>query len=196
MWVTQDKEKAVEHPLKKEHWMAGRFLPILTILFFLLLFAIAVYRLYQNVREVPSTLVADHIEKLAGIFKKIEETGGIDRFDEEKNRIDFLNVKSFVGSKVGSLTLYHPERWQGPYIDENPTIQDKPYVVVKTSVGYYIVPGDGVKLSNGKVIGKDIVIDKNTDFEKLTRDPQGLLHENRPLAVLIKRQGEKCRCPA
>lgn len=186
----------MEHRLQKEHWMSGRFLPILTMFFFLLLLTIAVYRLYKNVSEVPSKLVAEHIEKLASIFKKIDETCGIDHFDEEKNRIDFLNVKSFVGSKVGSLTVQHPERWQGSYIDVNPTAQDKPYVVVKTSAGYYIAPGDGVKLSNGKIIGKDIVIDKNTDFEKLTRDPSGLLYENHPLAVLIKRHGEKARCPA
>ena len=48
--------------------------------------------------------------------------------------------------------------------------------------GYFITPGDGVRLPNGKVVGKDIVLDKKADIAAMARDEQALMFQGKPLA--------------
>lgn len=111
----------------------------------------------------------------------------IKKFDNEKNSINFLNTKSFVGSKVGPMTLEFPDKWQGPYINKEPQVQGKPYQVVLTKNGFYIVPPDGIKLPNGKIMGKDIIINAQTDMVALLKNPDGLISKNgKPLAAPVK----------
>lgn len=176
----------MEHQVKKEHWMSGYIVPVVAALFFIFLFIIAIYRFYQSSNELASTLIADHIQQLTTIFKKIDAECKIIDFEHEKNYIDFLTVKSFVGSEVGAMNLTYPQFWKGPYLNDNPTIQEQQYVIITTPHGYYVAPGDGVKLANGKVIGTDIILNSSTNFEQLLQDPNGLLHKNRPLAAKIK----------
>ena len=57
-------------------------------------------------------------------------------FDYQKNPINFLNIKSFEGSEVTSMNLTFPDQWEGPYLSDNPTIQQKDYLIVKTKKGY------------------------------------------------------------
>lgn len=147
--------------------------------------AFGIYRSYYTVTTARDELIVEHIKSLANIFNAIEQIIGIIGFEHDKNYIDFLNVKSFVGSEVGSMNLRNPEKWQGPYLNDNPTFQEKLYMVVKTDKGYFIVPGDGVELSNGKIIGKDIIISSNTDIEALMRDQKGLSYKGNPLAAKI-----------
>ncbi len=163
-----------------------------------LLFVFTMARLYMVYSSSTSRIVTDQIAKLVEIFNKIDATAGIVDFEHEKNYIDFLTIKTFVGSEVGALNLRYPEKWQGPYLDDNPTIQEELYVIIKNKDGNYIVPGDGVRLSNGKVMGKDIVITYDTDIEALMRDPQALFHEGRTLAARIGGgpNGSKIEVPA
>ena len=120
------------------------------------------------------------------VFQKIDQKGKILSFSQDKNYIDFLTVKKFSGSQVGPIMLMFPEKWEGPYIKDNPAIQEKLYQVIKTYKGYFIVPGDGVKLASLKVIGKDIVFDSNSDIESMIVAGGVLNSENRPLAAKIK----------
>ncbi len=48
------------------------------------------------------------------------------------------------------------------------------------------MPGDGVALANGKVIGKTLVINSDSDIEAMMRDPQALLSNNKPLAARVE----------
>lgn len=127
--------------------------------------------------------IADDVQKLAAVFAKINEHCGISSFDYQQNPINFLNTVQFVGSEVGPMNLAHPEKWKGPYLDDNPTVQGKEYMVVRTAKGHFITPGNGVKLPNGLVIGKDIVLDDQADIPALIRDQQGLLFNDKPLAA-------------
>lgn len=161
-------------------------LPVGSAILLALLVGIAVHRFRRDAKFIVNQTIADHVEQLASIFKKIDDSCKIINFDHEKNYIDFLNVKSFVGSEVGSMNLTHPTSWAGPYLNDNPTIQEKYYVVTITPRGWFIVPDDGVKLANGKVIGTDIVINKETNFDQLTKDPEALSFKGRPLAIKIR----------
>ena len=79
------------------------------------------------------------------------------------------------------MTVLYPNFWQGPYLKYNLMMQQEPYVIAKTLSGYYIIPGNGVTLNNGQILGKDIIIDKKTNMDKLLADsgaltsPSGLL---------------------
>jgi hypothetical protein len=138
-------------------------------------------------------MVADHITQLETIFKKINSTAGIVDFDHQKNYIDFLNVKSFDGSQIGSMNLAQPDKWQGPYVKENLTMQEQNYQIVRTHKGYFIVPGEGVKLSSGKIIGKDIIFAENTDIPALIADGNELNFQGRPLAAQVPMQSMAVR---
>ncbi|MCK5632726.1 hypothetical protein KAH94_03190, partial [bacterium] len=100
-----------------------------------------------------------------------------------KNPINFLNIEKFVGSEVGSMNLAYPKQWEGPYLNDNPTIQEKEYMVVRTKKGYFITPGQGVRLGNGKVIGKDIIIDENSEIFSMMQDETTLQFEGKSLAA-------------
>lgn len=145
-------------------------------------FGFTMYQFYRQSRIATNHIIVEHMAQLHEIFQKIDATAGISEILHQRNYIDFLNVRSFSGSEVGSLNLFHPEKWQGPYLNDNFTVQGKMYEIVKTKSGYYIVPGQGVKLANGKVIGRDIIIDTTTDMEQLLQSSD-LMYEDAALAV-------------
>lgn len=140
---------------------------------------------FYSSRYVTTAVISDDVKKLAAIFQKIDETCGIMDFDAPKSTINFLNVKSFVGSEVGSVNLRYPDKWEGPYLSDNLTVQGTEYMIVRTKKGAFVVPGDGVKLPNRMVMGKDIVLDENSDIQAMMNDPQSLMHNGQPLAAKI-----------
>ncbi|HAU30312.1 MAG: hypothetical protein UV79_C0001G0052 [candidate division TM6 bacterium GW2011_GWF2_43_17] len=171
---------------KNKRQILGYLLPIVTALLLLGLLGIALQRYYKDSKTISSQLTAQTVEELAQIFKKIDNRCKIIDFEHEKNYVDFLTVERFVGSEVGSMNLTHAEKWEGPYLRDNPTIQEKYFVIIDTPKGYYLAPGDGVKLANNKVVGVDIILDKNTDFDALISDKDMLLFDGKPLAQFIK----------
>jgi len=165
----------------------GYLVPYLTVVILVALVILSFITLFYTTKENRGALIADDIALLAGIFERIEKTSDIIGFDYQKNIIDFLTIKKngFVGSEVGSMNLAHPERWDGPYVRENLTMQGIAYMVVKTKNGYFITPGDGVVLPNGKQIGKDIILNEKADIPAMMRDEKALLFEGRTLAAPV-----------
>lgn len=175
--------------------LKNNIIPISTGFLFAILLGITVgVLLYYSPIYVDNLIVAD-IAKLESIFKIIDNDCTILNFEHNKNYIDFLNVEKFIGNEVGSVILESPNKWNGPYAPFNPRVQDKLYQIVQTSNGYYIVPGDNVRLSNGKVIGKDINFSSKTNIEKMLKDNKYLLSSNGPLAAKVnaKIQGEQIK---
>lgn len=158
-------------------WIAGG-----TILF---LFFIAIFHLFYQSKVQVDHLIVAHLKQLEDVFQKIDKKCKILGFSENRSYIDFVTVKEFSGSQIGPMMLMYPENWQGPYVKDNPAVQQKFYEIIKTDRGHYIVPGVGVKLSNDKVIGKDIIIDQSTDIESLLSKDAPLNFEGNPLAIKI-----------
>ena len=152
------------------------------VFFFLIL---ALIDTFYRSKEDAGLIIAHDVALLADVFHKIHQDCGIIDFDAQKNAINFLNVKTFAGSEVGPMNLTYPEKWQGPYVKENPTIYHITYQVVSTKKGYFITPGDGVTLPNKKVVGKDIVLDKNADIQNMMTNPQALQYKDKPLAARL-----------
>lgn len=147
------------------------------------LFVYTVYFFMFQARHEINELASTDVKNLKEVLQKIDAQCQIMSFDQEKSYINFLNVGCFEGSEVGPMNLAYPKKWQGPYVKENPTMQGFYYYVLKTRNGYYIVPGDGVRLTNGKVLGKDIIITGVTDIEQLLKKETGLWFNSSPLIV-------------
>lgn len=171
----------VHHKSKQYRWIL-----ILSSLILGTILGITVYMTLFHVKKTRGALMVQEVAQLADIFKKIHQTAVIQSFDAPRSAINFLNVKSFAGSEVGPLNLLHPDKWQGPYLPDNLTMQTKEYELVRAKDGkYYIVPGEGVTLPNGKIVGKDISFDENTDFVALMQKDGDLNFEGRPMAAVI-----------
>jgi len=160
----------------------GYLMPLLAALVFAIFVIIAVMNTFITSKEYVADVIDHDIKNLVEIFKKIDTQCGILSFDYPKNHINFLNVAKFAGSEVGSMNLIHPENWQGPYMKETPRVQDKEYVVRKTDKGLFITPDDGIKLPNGKIIGKDIILDEKADIASLIKEEGTLKFKDKLLA--------------
>jgi hypothetical protein len=170
----------MKHVAKKYFW------PVIIGTGFIAFFLYMTLSYYYKSINYKDQQIAEHIEQLKDIFIRINETCKIVKFDRDKNTVNFLNTIQFAGSNVGPMHLLYPERWEGPYLKEELTVQNKSYQIVRAKKGYFVVPGDGVKLYNGKVIGKDIIINRKTNVKKLIKDPEALLSpDNKPLAAKV-----------
>lgn len=160
-------------------------IPSIAIAFFIILIGLTIFTVRYKTRQFAGDVMVSDIVRLAQIFEQINRDCAIAGFDYQKNPINFLNVKAFSGSEVGSMNLVYPNKWQGPYLEDNPTMQGKEYQIVRTQAGYFIIPGDGVQLPNGNIIGKDIIIDETSDIKTLAGDPMFLSFHGKPLALPI-----------
>jgi len=162
------------------HWSV-----MLTSVLFIGLVITAVYRFFNAPENKMGSIVVADLAIMANIFKEIETTCNIVGVKGNKDSIDFLNVTSFAGKNVGPLTLAYPEKWQGPYVKDNLKIQGKFYQIVKTLKGYFILPGDGVELPNGKIMGKDLIVTESSDIPALLKDEKALLYKGKSLGVQL-----------
>lgn len=169
---------------KNQWWILGASIAVVCAVV-----GYTVYLYHWEVKDTTNQLVVFDVQRLADTLNTINDQCGIISFDYPKNQINFLNVIDFKGSEIGTMNLAYPDKWQGPYLDDNPIIQGKYYIVAVTKKGHFVVPPDGVELSEGKIIGKDIVINEDTDVIALTKDPEGLQYNGKPLAAQIKVSG-------
>lgn len=168
----------------------GSLVPVLAVTLFCVFVIIAIFNTFVSTRQYEGDIIERDIIRLADALRQVEKDCKIISFEAQKNSINFLNVKSFEGSQVGPLNLKHPDRWKGPYLDHNPSMQSIEYQLVRTKKGYFVAPGDGVKLPNGKVIGKDIRFDENADIDAMIKDEEQLKYKDKVFAapLIIKKR--------
>jgi hypothetical protein len=151
------------------------------------LFVVSIITFIYRADIGTGTTIADEVKMVSAIFDRINKKCVILGFDEQQNVINFLTVQKFLGAEVGSMNLAYPEKWEGPYLDKNPEIQGKEYIVVRTKQGFFITPGNGVKLPSGSVIGKDLILDENADIQGMITKGK-LSFRGRSLATKINIQ--------
>lgn len=149
----------------------------------LLLIGLSIKESFYDKRQISGCIITGDVVTLQKIFERIHQTCQIISFDYQKNPINFLNVKEFTSSEVGPMNLAYPKNWEGPYVEDNLEVQGKAYQVVRTKQGYFIIPGDGVVLPNGKKLGSEVPIDETTDIMALTQDNQSLNYNGKALAA-------------
>lgn len=163
------------------------FIPTLISALLIILLALMIWSTIYQSKNYTDKLIIEDLIKIDAVLKKINKDAGIKSIGQDKSNVDFLNVVKFAGSQIGPLNLKNPERWKGPYLVTNPTIQEKFYQILKNNNVYFVVPADGVKLANGKIIGKDIILNNESDMQKLMKDKDSLLSSyGSPLAIKVK----------
>ncbi|PKN03337.1 hypothetical protein CVU75_02755 [Candidatus Dependentiae bacterium HGW-Dependentiae-1] len=168
---------------KRKEGLRGRVGPIVAGVVFAVLLVITGFNFFYNSKKYSTDLISKDLKVLQDIFLLIDKQCKILGFDYQKNPINFLNVGSFEGSEVGPMNLTYPTQWKGPYIEKNPTQQGLEYQIVRTQKGYFITPGDGVMLPNGKMIGKEIVLDERADIQAMMKDDGALQFKGQALAA-------------
>ncbi len=169
----------------KHEGLRGRVGPWIAGVVFIALLAISGFTFFYQSKRYSTELITQDLKLLHDIFLKIDTHCKILSFDYQKNPINFLNVGSFEGSEVGPMNLAYPAKWEGPYVEKNPTQQGLEYQIVRTKKGYFITPGDGVMMPNGKTIGKEIVLDENADIDAMTKEGGVLQFKGVVLAVSL-----------
>ena len=160
-----------------------RYFAVVSSTLLALLVVIFILRMVHSKPRYVATIMNDDVTIIAAAIEKIDKDCSILSFEHERNFVDFLNIKSFVGSRVGSINCAYPENWKGPYIINNPTIHEKFYEVVKVKDGFIVAPGHGVKLPNGKVVGVDFKIDSDSIGEDLIKEGGPLYYKGKRLAA-------------
>lgn len=156
---------------------------VITGVLFAVMAGILGVNFYYRSRWYSTSVITEDLKALQDIFKRIDESCTIMSFDAPISPINYLTVRSFEGSEVGAMNLAYPTRWQGPYLEDNPTVQGFEYQIVRTKKGHFITPGNGVMLPTGKELGKDIVLNKNSDITLMAAEEGVLMYNGKPLAV-------------
>jgi len=176
----------IHHESHSSGILHSRLMPILACVIFSIFVIIAIINTFVSSKEYTADIITHDVKKLAEILHTIDNDCGILSFDYQRNPINFLNTVSFVSSEVGPVNLVHPENWKGPYLQDNPTIQNKEYVIIRTKYGYFITPDNGVKLPNGKIIGTDILINEDANIPEMMHDKDLLEYQGASLAVPLE----------
>ena len=174
-----------QQSFQAERGLRGSIIPVMTIVVFVVLVGITIFSFLYRSKEYAANLMTQDIAQLQKIFQRIDEKCKILSFDYQKNPINFLNVGKFEGSEVGPMNLTYPDQWEGPYLDDNPTMQGKEYEIVRTKKGHFIVPGTGVEMPNGKEIGKDIILGEDVDIAAMMQREDALMYEGKSFAALL-----------
>ena len=162
-----------------------KFFPVVSSTILGLLIVFFVLRVIYTRPDFIASLIADDIKIISLALEKIDSDCNILKIKHDRDYIDFLTVREFEKSSVGPLNLVYPQRWEGPYLNTNPTMQEKLYEIIKTKDGIYIVPGNGVKLPNGLVVGKDFEISTETKIANLLKKGGPLNYKGYEFAIKI-----------
>ncbi|MCB9493219.1 MAG: hypothetical protein H6679_03010 [Epsilonproteobacteria bacterium] len=163
-----------------------RYFSIFSSIFLLLLLIVVLVRMFYVRPYHLSKVMNNDLGLIERIFEDIDKECNILSIRKYGATIDFLTVARFAGSSVGCLNLAYPKHWNGPYLNRTPSIQGRPYQIVQTQEGHFVVPGDGVKLPNGKIIGKDIIFNADTVISEMIKPDGELCHNKQPLALKLK----------
>lgn len=177
--------------VRVDKWTAGgsffqRHFLVFSISLMSALFILVLFKTYSSRSEVMAGTMKDDLIKIEQCLERIDKDCNILSIRAERAFIDFLTVEKFTGSMVGCLNLAHPAKWKGPYLRQNPTIQDRPYEIIKAKEGFFLVPSQGVKLPNGLIVGKDVVFTRGSQVLPMLTSGGLLNHKGQALGLRLK----------
>lgn len=153
--------------------------------FLVALMILSISRLFMDRAETTANVIHEQIAAINQVLNDIDRNCNILTVRGPSTSIDFLTVEKFVGSTIGGLNLAHPQKWSGPYMQQIPVIQGKPYQIARVYEGYCIMPGNGVVLPNHEKIGEDLVITPNTPITPMIQPGGALYCDGGALAMVL-----------
>lgn len=178
-------DKRVDKAIGSGYRYVFKYFTVFSATFLALLVVFVFFKIYYTKPHFIAQLIKADLYRLEEILHKVDKTCEILSLQNDREKINFLTIKSFSGSMVGGINLAHPKKWGGPYVKQNPSIQNKFYELVQAQDGYFVVPGNGVVLPNGAVMGRDVVINRKIALGSALQ-PTGLLnYKGVPLATKV-----------
>ena len=159
--------------------------PIFSLCVLAAILGFFVYKYVQNKPFHKARTIIIDLEVLARVLHVIDESCSILSVKYDHTKIDFLNTVAFEGSEIGGLNLAYPRQWKKSFLKDNPTVEGIEYELVRAKDGFYVMPGQGLRLPNDLVMGKDIIIDRSVAVMPLLKEGGPLFYQNMPLAKKI-----------
>lgn len=184
--VDEQVENVEHHIPKKVFLFVKKYFMYFSSFFLLTITSVFVYQVLKERPIYLAATIKSDLDQLEKSLTKIDTECSVLSITPSRAQINFLNVEKFSGSMVGCLNLAYPKKWTGPYSPTTPTLQGKPYELVKANDGFYIVPGHGVKLPNGLIVGKHFEIDVSFPIGQMIQPGGKLYYKNEALARKIK----------
>lgn len=179
-------DESIDHHLSPLLRVVRRNFTVFSASILVLLIGVSFIKLLSERPLFMATLVSKDIKKIVTKLEIIDEQCVATSLGSGRTPLNFFTVKNFTGSVIGGIELQNPVGWRGPYLEVNPSLQQQYYELVETGDGFYVIPGRGVILPNGYVVGKDFDVMKDTDVAKMLQ-PGGFLHyKNEQLAMRVK----------
>jgi hypothetical protein len=151
-----------------------------------LLLAVFFFRVFYSRSYVMVSVLKEDLTNIEKILGQIDKDCNILSIRSGRAAIDFLTVEKFAGSTVGCINLAYPKRWKGAYVQQNPSVQSRPYEIFHVRDGYFVLPGYGVTLPNGLVMGKDIIISSTSQISMMLQTGGTLNYKGQALGFRIK----------
>lgn len=184
--ILHDVDQKVDREFSPVYKFVMRYFTVFSATLLSVLMLIFVIRIFYNKPYFLASIIKEDLVAIDRCLAKIDKECNILNIRPDNATVDFLTVEKFVGSTVGCLNLAYPERWKGPYLRVNPTVQSRPYQIVHTHEGLFIVPGTGTKLPNGLVIGKDFTCDYRSALTKMLKPGGQLNYKGEVFAIQLK----------
>lgn len=170
-------DKKIDRSFGRFFAKIARHFSVFSSVILLSLFGIFIFKVVYNRSHYLASVLEQDIAKIAKIILKIDKECVVLSVAGELTPVNFLNVRSFVGSTIGGLNLAYPQKWQGPYLDANMTYQQRFYEIIQNFEGFFLVPGKGMSLPTGLVVGKDIIFSFDISIKQMLKDG-GALNNN------------------
>jgi hypothetical protein len=183
--IIHEFDERVEHAIQPVWKRVNSYFALFSSTLLLALFSLFLLKIFNAKPSVVTGIIRDDLALLERVLHTIDASCNILAVRQEKAQIDFLTVAKFSGSSIGCLNLAHPKRWQGPYLKVNPLLQERPYEIVRTKEGYFILPGAGVLLPNNLEIGKDIIVTHDSALTLMMQPGGRLNYQGQPLAIAL-----------
>ncbi len=178
-------DRAIEKGISPLWKFVQKYFVIFSSSLLLFLLIIFLLKIYQDTSSVRISVMREDLEVLEQILNRIDKECNILSVRSKGADLDFFTVEKFVGSAVGCLNLAYPKNWRGPYLQQDPTIDGRFYEIVRARDGYFVVPGQGVRLPNGMVMGKDVIVSDKVHIGELIKPGGALNYNGRALGVKL-----------
>ncbi|MFH1831805.1 MAG: hypothetical protein ABH827_03290 [bacterium] len=183
--IIHDIDVKVDEKIKPFSLFFRKYFVLFSSSMLVLLLIFFIFKSYYDKSYFSSILIKNDLKRVNAILHKIDTECSILSITGGRAQINFLTVKSFAGSVVGGVNLAYPKKWTGAYTEQDPTLQQRYYELVKAKDGYFIIPGSGVRLPNGLVMEKDINITPQTTVADLIKPGGKLFYKGTEFARKI-----------
>ncbi len=183
--VFHDFDERIDHAVQPLWRRLQNYFVLFSSSLLLMLMVLFLFKVFNSRSSVMTAAIRNDLAIIEKALGQIDKTCNIISIRPEGGAIDFLTVEKFTGSSIGVLNLVHPRRWKGPYAKVNPSIQGRPYELVSTKEGYFILPGRGVRLPNKLEMGKDIVLSHDSAVTLMLQPGGRLNFQGQPLALRL-----------